>query len=232
MSLAPRLLIVCNCRLYCQCLTKLLSENGPLLPVDFVLDAVQALEQVKNQSLPDVLLVDWRLRNGAALDLAGWVAAKKMPIRMLFFDLENSAQDKWVRASALGARCLLQTESFDDLLTHLQQLVSGSDNDACDCSMDFSTDEVSESTTNGELQLAVPNPLSIREQQILHLIDVGLSNKEIARRLFLSPHTVRNHIHKMLTSWKSKVVTRQPKRCEIGRRLNQIESIESAAKTL
>ena len=37
--------------------------------------------------------------------------------------------------------------------------------------------------------------LSNREGEILGLLLRGKSNKEIERDLFISPHTVRNHIH-------------------------------------
>ncbi len=40
--------------------------------------------------------------------------------------------------------------------------------------------------------------LTRRQQQIVHLIAEGLTNKEIASRLFLSEQTVKNHIHRML----------------------------------
>ncbi|HEV8579681.1 MAG TPA: response regulator transcription factor [Thermoanaerobaculia bacterium] len=40
--------------------------------------------------------------------------------------------------------------------------------------------------------------LTPRELEILRLIADGLSNQEIARRLFLSVHTVKNHVHKVL----------------------------------
>jgi DNA-binding NarL/FixJ family response regulator len=42
-------------------------------------------------------------------------------------------------------------------------------------------------------QSAFPE-LTAREREVLHLIAQGLSNAEIADRLFLSPKTVRNHI--------------------------------------
>lgn len=36
--------------------------------------------------------------------------------------------------------------------------------------------------------------LTLREQDVLKLIAKGLSNSDIAKRLFISPHTVKNHV--------------------------------------
>jgi two-component system, NarL family, response regulator DevR len=40
--------------------------------------------------------------------------------------------------------------------------------------------------------------LSRREQQLVELLCFGLTNKEIASRLHLSEHTVKNHVHRIL----------------------------------
>ena len=40
--------------------------------------------------------------------------------------------------------------------------------------------------------------LTRREQQLVGLIQQGLTNKEMASRLFLSEQTVKNHVHRML----------------------------------
>jgi DNA-binding NarL/FixJ family response regulator len=40
--------------------------------------------------------------------------------------------------------------------------------------------------------------LSRREQQLVGLIQQGLTNKEMANRLNLSEQTVKNHMHRML----------------------------------
>jgi DNA-binding NarL/FixJ family response regulator len=44
----------------------------------------------------------------------------------------------------------------------------------------------------------VAQPLSGRELEIMELIDGGLSNKEIARRLSIGVATVKNHVHHIL----------------------------------
>jgi DNA-binding NarL/FixJ family response regulator len=40
--------------------------------------------------------------------------------------------------------------------------------------------------------------LTPRETEIVRLIDDGLSNREIARRLAIEPATVKNHVHNLL----------------------------------
>jgi DNA-binding NarL/FixJ family response regulator len=45
---------------------------------------------------------------------------------------------------------------------------------------------------------AVEVDLTTREREVLGLIGHGLSNKQIAVRLVLSPHTVKNHVRHIL----------------------------------
>lgn len=39
--------------------------------------------------------------------------------------------------------------------------------------------------------------LSLREREVLQLIAKGFTNQEIAQRLFISPHTVKNHVSRI-----------------------------------
>jgi len=39
--------------------------------------------------------------------------------------------------------------------------------------------------------------LSLRERDVLQLMAKGLSNDEIAQQLFISPHTVKNHVSRI-----------------------------------
>jgi two-component system response regulator DevR len=48
------------------------------------------------------------------------------------------------------------------------------------------------------LQIKRDLALTRREQQLLQMLGLGLTNKEIAAQLFLSEQTVKNHVHRIL----------------------------------
>jgi two-component system response regulator DevR len=48
------------------------------------------------------------------------------------------------------------------------------------------------------LQIKRELALTRREQQLLQMLGLGLTNKEIAAQLFLSEQTVKNHVHRIL----------------------------------
>jgi len=47
-------------------------------------------------------------------------------------------------------------------------------------------------------RMALDLGLTRREQELIPLIDKGLTNKEIASQLYLSEQTVKNHVHRIL----------------------------------
>jgi len=64
----------------------------------------------------------------------------------------------------------------------------------------------------------VDSPLSEREQEVLHLIAAGSTNKEIATRLHLSPHTVKEHsstIYRKLGARNRAEATRRAQRLNL-----------------
>ena len=46
---------------------------------------------------------------------------------------------------------------------------------------------------------AAASPITARELEVLRLVAAGMSDRTIARRLHLSPHTVHRHVANILT---------------------------------
>jgi len=59
--------------------------------------------------------------------------------------------------------------------------------------------------------------LSRREQQLVHLLRQGLTNKEIAAQLHLSEQTVKNHVHNIMRKVGASDRLSAVRRCEIER---------------
>lgn len=67
-----------------------------------------------------------------------------------------------------------------------------------------------------ELALAAEAPLSAREREIISLVSSGVSNEDVARRLFISKATLRTHLNNIykklpeelrlsLSRWRSRI---------------------------
>jgi LuxR family transcriptional regulator, maltose regulon positive regulatory protein len=55
------------------------------------------------------------------------------------------------------------------------------------------------SHTPSQAAPALPEPLTLREQEVLHLLAQGASNQEIARQLVVSLATVKKHVANILS---------------------------------
>ncbi|MGE2714609.1 LuxR C-terminal-related transcriptional regulator [Mycolicibacterium litorale] len=90
----------------------------------------------------------------------------------------------------------LRAESLGDLLAIISQVANGQPF----CSPKISAIMLKCLRTRAAQQ---PNPrepvLTAREIQILRLLEMGLSNREIADQLCIALHTVKNHVHSVLS---------------------------------
>jgi DNA-binding NarL/FixJ family response regulator len=143
---------------------------------------------------PDVLLMDINLPQKSGLDLCKEVKEKYPAISIIGLSTSNQASviRKMQENGASGY--LLKDASKNEIIMALEQVSKGKD-------------YVSSSVAD-VLKKKTPNDLfpvlTRREKEILELISEGLTNQEIATKLFLNVTTIDSHRKNMLTKFNVK----------------------------
>ncbi|WNG88453.1 response regulator transcription factor [Mycobacterium sp. ITM-2016-00317] len=91
----------------------------------------------------------------------------------------------------------LRTESLDDLLTVMTRVARGEM--LCSPKVSAVLLRRLSSLASAREPAAKELVLTAREVEILRLLEMGMSNRDIADRLCIAVHTVKNHVHSVLT---------------------------------
>jgi DNA-binding NarL/FixJ family response regulator len=145
---------------------------------------------------PDVLLLDVRLGDGSGLEVNRWLAAYHPGIKVIMLTMSED-HDTALTALRDGASGYLVKGAGPERLEHALRAAAAGDV-VLDHDMAKAVTELALTRRRG----AAGRPfaeLTQREFDILELVAEGLDNQAIARRLVLSPKTVRNHVSNVLT---------------------------------
>ena len=137
---------------------------------------------------PDVILLDIRMPGLDGIDAATIILAEKLsaPLLLTTFD-ESELIMRALKAGVLGY--ILKNSPAERILSAIRTIAAGGTVFGQDI-LGYIREQVSRKTTGN----SVFELMSVREMEVVELIAEGLSNKEIAARLFISDGTVRNHI--------------------------------------
>lgn len=141
---------------------------------------------------PDILLMDIRMEGMTGLEAAEKILEREPEALILF--LTTFSDDEYiVKALKMGAKGYLLKQDFASIAPALKAVKSG------------------QSVFGGQIVSKLPNllskkrapdyeslGLSEREWEVTALVAEGLSNREIAEKLYLSEGTVRNYISTVL----------------------------------
>lgn len=185
--------VVSGVRLYAEGLTRALELDPDLTVCATLLDG-GGLVRLLEEREPDVVVLDL-----AGLDdLEELRALVRIAVPTPFVALGVRAQDAevldWAEAGVAG----LVTR--DGSLDELKHVIRGAARGAPPCSGAVSAAllrRVAAAARERPQEAALP-ALTAREREIAQLLELGLSNKEIAARLYLGVSTVKNHVHNLL----------------------------------
>lgn len=118
------------------------------------------------------------------------------PPAVIVYGLSEEREWEVVSVAEAGAAGLhLRSESF----AHLLEMMQGIGEGKARCSAEVSSILLGQVYTGAlGYRDAAMTLLTARESEILALLENGLTNKEIAARLCVTVHTVKNHVHSVL----------------------------------
>jgi DNA-binding NarL/FixJ family response regulator len=177
-----------------QALAKVLAlEEG--ISVIGVSEDMESTCDLIHEDVPDVLLVDVRLKNESGLDVARMVAAKHPEVKIIVLTSFNSDQ-ALVEAYELGARAfILKSGSADELIQTVRDVSAGMN--LINPVMVREAAAVLES-----MGFSAVRNLDNTDRQIALFIAQGQSDKQIAENVFLGLQTVRNRVSRLLTRFE------------------------------
>ncbi|MDQ3615970.1 MAG: response regulator transcription factor [Actinomycetota bacterium] len=158
-------------------------------------DGVAATE-LAAAAVPDVILMDVRMprRSGIEACLSIKDAAPSAKIIMLTVSDEEADLYEAVKNGASGY--LLKDSSIEEVAQAIRVVADGQSLISPSMAIKL-LDEFKQMSRSDRQQVPTPR-LTDRELEVLKLVAQGLNNREIAKRLFISENTVKNHVRNIL----------------------------------
>ena len=192
---AIRVLVADDQELVRTAFTVMLSSQPD---IDVVAEAGNGLQAVdlSRQVRPDVAIMDIRMPSMDGVEATRRIASSGIPTRVLVlttFDLDEYVYSA-LRAGASGF--LLKDASAERLLRAVRQVAAGETSWAPSV-MDRLLSTYLRGPDPGAVEAV--RSLTDREREVLRGVAAGLSNDQLARKLYLSVTTVKTHLARVFT---------------------------------
>jgi DNA-binding NarL/FixJ family response regulator len=184
-------------RLFREALSRILNKKGDVRILEaapLIGDSEARIAELK----PDILLADASVFGSSAIEIVSNLRKVLPRLRIIMIGMDSD-REMFLHAVREGAQgYVLKDASAAEVAAAVRAVINHES--VCPPSMvSILFDSVAQShaafpTARVQRQLG----FSRREQQLIHMISEGLTNKEIATRLGLSQQTVKNHVHRML----------------------------------
>jgi two-component system, NarL family, response regulator DevR len=174
-------------------LTDLVNATSDLAVVGEAGTADEALRRIPAVK-PDVAILDARLPDGSGIDVCREIRSSWPDTRCLILTSYDDDEALFAAVMAGASGYLLKQIGGSSLTDAIRQVAAGR--------------SLLDAAVTGKLLERLRNPsspdprlsaLTERERDILDLIADGLTNRQIAERLFLAEKTVKNYVSGLLT---------------------------------
>jgi DNA-binding NarL/FixJ family response regulator len=189
----------------CQAIAQCLDEAPDFHAVDLGLTADEVRRKVEADDI-DFVVASGHLPVGEVIRLCRWIRRERSgtPPRVVISGLPED-YGLILRILEAGAAAVTLGEfSVEGLRMNIRLLARGEAILPLRLQHIISTrlSELAELVRDRGLDPETLTSLSSREMEVLELLEEGLTNREIAHRLFISEGTVKSHVHQILKKLK------------------------------
>jgi DNA-binding NarL/FixJ family response regulator len=197
MNESIRVFIADDNRLLREGLVSMLGEQEDIVVVGSVPSGDEALEQIRNLR-PEVALIDIGMPDKDGIEVTQALRQDAPGVKVIILGMIDLTEEIMACIEAGAAGYVLKEASFDYLVKIIRSVHRGES--FCSPQMTASLFTRVAELASESMPKIPPDSIKLtgRELEIVALIAEGLTNKEIALRLFIETQTVKNHIHNIL----------------------------------
>jgi DNA-binding NarL/FixJ family response regulator len=194
-----RVMIVDDHALFRRGLEMVLTDEDD---IELVGEASDGAEAVANaaESLPDIVLMDIRMPRSSGIEACRAMKAAAPSAKIVMLTISDEEEDLFEAVKAGASGYLLKDIPLEDVAESVRAVHGGQSlinpSMASKLITEFATLARQDGTDRVE-QVAAPK-LTDREMEVLKLVAKGMNNRDIARELFISENTVKNHVRNIL----------------------------------
>jgi len=190
-------LVVDDHALFRRGLEIVLAQEPDIEVVGEAGDGAEAVVQAADL-LPDVVLMDVRMPRRSGIEACTAIKDVVPSARIIMLTISDEEGDLYEAIKAGATGYLLKEISIDEVATAIRAVAGGQSLISPAMASKLLTEFATLIKRDGDRQ-QVPAPrLTERELEVLRLVARGLNNRDIAKQLFISENTVKNHIRNIL----------------------------------
>ncbi len=195
-----RTMIVDDHALFRRGLEMVLDGEGDIELVGQASDGTEAVEKAA-ESLPDVVLMDIRMPRSSGIEACRAMKEAAPSAKIVILTISDEEEDLFeaIRAGASGY--LLKDIPLDEVADTVRAVHGGQSlinpSMAGKLLTEFATLAKRDNDTDRAQEVPATR-LTEREMQVLKLVARGMNNRDIAKELFISENTVKNHVRNIL----------------------------------
>lgn len=176
-----------------EAITTMLEDDENFTVVGQATNGQEAVH-LCDELLPDIVLIDIEMPVLNGLEATKLIKRKYPLIKVIILSVSDDVGDLFTAIQYGAQGYLLKNMDPDDWIQYLRSIVDGSDT----ATRDMASKLLYQFRERDIQNVASTNLLTPRESEILLLVSEGLTNKQIAERLFIAENTVKNHIKNLL----------------------------------